>query len=59
MAKHIIAVSEAQKEIFEKLCFELNNAPIQPGGKKVITFDCTPYTDTQLKGLMKQVFTIQ
>ena len=55
MAQHIIAVSEAQKEILEKLCFALKNEPIQPGEKKVITFDMHPYTTTQIKGLMKQV----
>lgn len=52
----IIVVSDAQKEILEKVCTALLNEPMQQGERKVINFDMHPYTISQLRGLVKQVF---
>lgn len=52
----VIVVSDSQKEILEKVCSALLNEPVQPGETKLIRFDMHPYTTTQLRGLMKQVF---
>ncbi|MBO4601587.1 MAG: hypothetical protein J5651_00310 [Salinivirgaceae bacterium] len=52
----IIVVSDAQKEILEKVCTALLNEPMQQGERKVINFDMRPYTISQLRGLVKQVF---
>ena len=52
----VIVVSDAQKEILEKVCSALLNEPMQKGERKIINFDMRPYTTTQLQGLLKQVF---
>lgn len=50
----IIVISETQKEILEKVCFALLNAPIK-ANRKQIEFDMEPYTQTQLRGLYNRV----
>ena len=52
----VIVVSDSQKEILEKVCSALLTEPMQPGERKIINFDMHPYTTTQLRGLLKQVF---
>ena len=51
----IIVVSDAQKEIIERLCFALMTEPVQTGEHKVIDFDVQPYTPAQLRGLFNRV----